>query len=156
MYCFSPNRFSWHGTSSRSCAVACSKDGKCTRPRNSLGSGCKNTTSRNLRVEKNYRFEERLQKNANFSWSLYDHRDRSLFIFGGEGLEDFGCVKTKFTWTPLRLCGSLMISSHKHYTCYSLTLWHCAGADWSSLRSPENHSISSPPHPPIIPPPTQP
>ena len=101
-------------------------------------------------------FWETTSKNANFSWSLYDHRDRSLFIFGGEGLEDFGCVKTKFTWTPLRLCGSLMISSHKHYTCYSLTLWHCAGADWSSLRSPENHSISSPPHPPIIPPPTQP
>lgn len=52
MYCFSPNRFSWLGTSSRSCAVACSKDGKCTRQRNSLGSGCKNTTSRNLRVKK--------------------------------------------------------------------------------------------------------
>lgn len=66
MYCFSPNRFSWLGTSSRSCAVACSKDGKCTRPRNSFGSGCKNTTSRNLRVEKNYRFEKRLQKTQTF------------------------------------------------------------------------------------------
>ena len=96
MYCFSPNRFSWLGTSSRSCAVAYSKDGKCTRPRNSFGSGCKNTTSRNLRVKKTTVLRNDF-KNANFSWSFYDHRDRSLLISEGEGLEDFGCVKTKFT-----------------------------------------------------------
>ena len=25
-----------------------------------------------------------------------------IFRLGGEGLEDFGCVKIKFTWTPLK------------------------------------------------------
>lgn len=106
MYCFSPNRFSWLGTSSRSCAVACSKDGKCTRPRNSFGSGCKNTTSRNLRVKKNYRFEKRLQKTQTFL-GRYMIIGISHYLFPeGEGWKTLVVSKQNLPGPPL---GSVVV-----------------------------------------------